>query len=352
MKITEIRAFYPRYQHLAPSWRTHLWQIVVRVEAGAGRVGWGFGGGGRAAVEVVNGHFRDLLVGRSVSGPEEISGLWDELYRASAPYGRRGLGIMALSGVDLALWDLVARAENKRVCDLLGGLRRERVPAYASGLDVEWYRDLGFRAHKASHQCQGAGTDQERMDRIAAWAHRARQALGPEALLMADAYMTWSADFARQLARTLAPFRLHWFEDVLLPDELEELAALRPQLKPILLAGGEHEFTEYGFAELARTRALDVWQPDLTWCGGLSAAQRIVALASRCGVKVVLHRGGEIWGLHLIASGACEGLAELVMGQRQADRDRVWLGEPEPVEGYLELPEGVGFGVRVNEEIL
>ena len=349
MKITQVKAVYPHYRHVAPSWRTHLWQIVVRVEADGGLCGWGFGGGGEAAVAVVNGHMRESLLGQEVDGVEGIARIWDALYRASAPYGRRGIGVMGLSGVDLALWDLLGKAENKSVCELLGGARREKVRAYATGMDVEWYRDLGFSAHKGSHRYQGREDDGEK---VVAWAQRARRVLGPEALLMNDGYMSWDADFSRAMARELQPYGVHWFEDVLLPDQVEEQAALRPAIKPVLLAGGEHEFTHFGFAELARAGALDIWQPDLAWCGGMTAALRIVAQAARSGVQVVPHRGGEVWGLHLIAAGLCEDLAELVLGGRTGGRDQVWLGEPEPLEGCLGLPDGPGFGVRFNEDML
>ena len=349
MKITEVQAVYPRYRHLAPSWRTHFWQIVVRVDTDKGVSGWGYGGGGVAAVEVVNRHFRELLLDQQLENTGDIKRIWEELYRACLPYGRRGIAIMALSGVDLALWDLLGRAENKRVCELLGGPTRERIRAYASGPDVERYRDLGFTATKMFFRHQG---NEGEFDQARAWAEKARRVLGSEALLMMDSYMTWDAEFALKMAERLGPYRLYWFEDLLLPDNLEELAALRPLLKPILLAGGEHEFTAYGFAEVARTGALDLWQPDLTWCGGITAGLAIVDLAAQYGIPVVLHRGGEVWGLHLLAAGKGENLAEKVIGLPEAPGDRVWLGEPAPVEGHLELPEGPGFGVALNEEVL
>ena len=257
---------------------------------------------------------------------------------------------MAVSGVDLALWDVLARAEKKSVCDLLGGRRREKVRAYATGPDCAWYRDLGFDAHKSSQtrrESQAADAA-----RILEWAERARQTLGEDALLMIDAYMSWSPDFALAVAQQLAPFEIYWFEDVLLPDDLDGLAALRPQIQPILLAGGEHEFTARDFGHIARARALDLWQPDVTWCGGLTAALRIAKLAQEHGVPLVPHRGGEVWGLHLLAAGYGDNLAEMVMGRRGEKRDKLWLGEPQPEEGYLVLPEGPGFGVQVNEELL
>ena len=99
MKITGVEAVYPNYQHVVPSWRTHFWQIVVRVETDTGVTGFGYGGGGAAAVEVVNRHFNELLVGRTVDSVDDITSAWDLLYDASLPYGRKGIAVMALSGV-------------------------------------------------------------------------------------------------------------------------------------------------------------------------------------------------------------------------------------------------------------
>lgn len=350
MKITAVKAIYPNYRVLPAAWRQHFWQIAVRIDTDAGVSGWGYGGGGVAAVDVVNLHLRELLVGRTLGSVEDIADLWDVQYEASLPYGRSGIAIMAISGVDLALWDVLGRAEGKRVCDLLGGQRRETIRAYATGPDVAWYRDLGFAAHKSSQtRRESAEADTAR---ILEWAVDARQTLGEEALLMVDAYMSWTPDFALALAQQLAAFNIYWFEDVLLPDDLEGLAGLRPQIQPILLAGGEHEFTARDFAHIARAQALDLWQPDITWCGGLTAARRIAELAKTHGVPLVPHRGGEIWGLHFLAAGYGEDLAEKVMGKREAPRDDLWLGEPEPRDGYLTLPEAPGFGVAINEELL
>ena len=345
MKITEVEAYYPRYRQVAPSWRTHFWQIAVRLRSDTGQEGWGYGGGGVAAVEVVNRHMRELLSGKSVGGVEDIAGLWDLLYRQSLPYGRSGVAVMALSGIDLALWDLLGKAEGKSVCDLLGGVKRPKVRAYATGMDLAWYRDLGFDAQKAP-------VSQASEEEVVSWAARARETFGPEALLMADCYMAWDAEACLAMARALKGYGIHWFEDVLLPDDVEGLAALRPQIKPIRLAGGEHDFTHYGFAALARAGALDIWQPDLTWCGGLTAGLRIAELAAAHDIPLVPHRGGEIWGLHLLAAGYGEDLGERVMGRRDAERDVLWLDEPEPVEGCLEVGDAPGLGVRVNEAML
>ena len=349
MKITDVKALYPNYKHVVPSWRTHFWQIVVRVETDTGVTGLGYGGGGVASVEVVNRHFRELLLGRQVNGIDDIREAWDALYAESLPYGRKGIGIMALSGVDLALWDVLGRAERVPVYDLLGGKKKERVQSYATGDDPEWYRELGFTAHKFPHRWTGNDAD---YDRAVASAARARELFGPEAMLMIDTYMTWDIPATLEMSNRLAEFNIYWFEDVLTPDLLEAQAELRPAVKPVLLSGGEHEFTHHGFAEIARTGALDLWQPDITWCGGITAGLRILDIARDAGAAVAPHRGGEVWGLHLIMATEGLDLAERNPGRRGAPRDELWFGEPQPQNGYLEASDAPGFGVSLNEAMV
>ena len=105
-------------------------------------------------------------------------------------------------------------------------------------------------------------------------------------------------------------------------------------------------------AAFARAGALDVWQPDITWCGGITAGLRIVKLARQTGTPVVPHRGGEPWGLHLIAGTECEPLAEMVLGKRYAPRDELWLDAPFPRDGRVEVGDAPGFGVRLGEDLL
>ena len=349
MKITNIQALYPNYRQPLGGWRPHLWQIVVRVETDVGISGYGYGGGGRAAVEVVNRHLRELLLDEPVASPADIERLWDKLYTASIPYGRGGIAIMALSGIDLALWDLLGRAERQPVYALLGGSAAPDIRAYASGNDPQWYAEMSFTAHKVPFgRPAGAGD----FERAAAAAEASRAHLGADSLLMFDCYMGWDAATTLEMARVLAPYNIHWFEDALTPDDLSGLAGLRRQIKPILLAGGEHDFTHHRFAAIAQAGALDIWQPDVTWCGGITAAVRIVEQAQAAGVPVVLHRGGEPWALHVIAGTACENLAELVLGNRQSTPERLWLDAPQPLDGYLTPSDAPGFGVRLNEALV
>ena len=346
MKIANLTAVYPNYKRVPPSWRTHLWQIVVRVESDSGAVGYGFGGGGKAAVEIVNGHMRELLVGRTLDDTTDIAAAWDALYYESIPYGRKGIGVMALSGIDLALWDLLGKAENAPVHALIGPRTKDRIRSYATGADAEWYAELGFSAHKFPHRATGNESDFETAERAAS---RAREIMGPDAQLMIDTYMSWDAETTTRMAGVLAPYEIYWFEDVLTPDDLDGQAALRPVVKPTLIAGGEHEFTHIGFTDVARAGAMDLWQPDITWCGGITAGLRILDIARERGIPVAPHRGGEVWGLHLIAASDCMDLAEILPGMKGAERDELWLGEPFPENGYIAPPDGPGFGVELNE---
>lgn len=349
MKITDVKAVYPKYQHVPASWRTHFWQIVVRVESDAGVTGYGYGGGGVAAVEVVNRHLRELLIGREINSVADIANAWDFLYSESLPYGRKGIGIMALSGLDLALWDLLGKAEGKPVYQLVGQRNKDRVKAYATGPDSEWYRELGFIAHKFAHRWTGKESD---YDTAVSHATRAREVFGSDAMVMIDTYMSWTSDVTVEMGKRLAEFKIHWFEDVLTPDELVGQAALRGEVGATLIAGGEHEFTHYGFQEIARTEALDLWQPDITWCGGITAGLRILDVAREAKVPVAPHRGGEVWGLHLVVSSDCIDLAEQNPGNRGASRDELWIGQPPVVDGFMEPSDEHGFGVRVNEAML
>ena len=348
MKITDISAVYPRHTAFAPSnWRDRLWQIVVRIETDTGHVGYGYGGGGLASLPIVNGHFRELLISANVNDNDDIAKLWDTLYYESIPYGRNGIAIMALSGVDLAMWDVVAKAQSCTVAELIDGLRKPSIPVYATGADSHQYAELGVAGQKLSHRYTGNDSDYEA---ALTAAENARNIIGKSMLLMFDVYMSWDEDVTTRMTQSLAPFNIYWFEDVLTPDDYDRLAKLRPRVKPAKLAGGEHEFSLQGFERAAKLGAYDIWQPDITWCGGITAGIRIAKLAADHNIKVIPHRGGEVWGLHLIAaSDNCENLAELVLGGQPQD---VWIGQPELRDGRLMINDEPGFGVKPNESML
>ena len=349
MKITDFKAVFPDYKHVVPSWRTNFWQIVVRVESNVGVVGFGYGGGGIASVEIINRHLKEYVVGQEVNSVTDIAMIWDMLYNASMPYGRKGLAIMALSGVDLALFDLLGKAESKPVYDLIGGAKREKVFSYATGANSELYHKLGYKAHKFPHRWSGSEAD---YDTAVETADKTRDMFGPDGMLMIDTYMSWDKPVTIEMAKRLSQFRIYWYEDVLNPDDLAGQAELRSLIGDTILAGGEHEFTHYGFDNIAKTEALGIWQPDITWCGGLTAGIRIVELANKHGVPVSPHRGGEVWGLHLLVATDCADLAEFHSDHIEEKRDMLWLNEPTPNNGYISPNDNPGFGVALNEAML
>lgn len=349
MKITDVKAVFPDYKHVVPSWRTNFWQIVVRVESNVGVVGFGYGGGGIASVEIINRHLKEYVVGQEVNSVTDIAMIWDMLYNASMPYGRKGLAIMALSGVDLALFDLLGKAESKPVYDLIGGAKREKVFSYATGANSELYHKLGYKAHKFPHRWSGSEAD---YDTAVETADKTRDMFGPDGMLMIDTYMSWDKPVTIEMAKRLSQFRIYWYEDVLNPDDLVGQAELRSLIGDTILAGGEHEFTHYGFDNIAKTEALGMWQPDITWCGGLTAGMRIVELANKHGIPVSPHRGGEVWGLHLLVATDCADLAEFHSDHIEEKRDMLWLNEPTPNNGYISPNDNPGFGVALNEAML
>ena len=350
MKITGVKAIYPKWQHLpAGVWQSHFWQIIVEIRTDQGTIGLGYGGGGQPAVEIINTHYKELLIGSHLSNTDDIESIWNKIYFNSIPYGRTGIPIMALSAVDIALWDLLAKAQSIPVYELLGGITKSKVRAYASSNNFEREKDAGFTAVKFSTTWNRDVHGYEYAESIAS---KARSVFGPDALIMADCYMSWDREIAINMAKVMSPHNLYWFEDVLTPNHLVELSEIRPIIKPILLAGGEHEFSHHGFSSIAKNHSMDIWQPDLTWCGGFTAGKRIIEIASKYGISVVPHRGGEIWGLHFIAATSCDNLAETHPDRWLTNSDKLWIDEPIPQYGYLSLPDRPGFGVTLNEQML
>jgi L-rhamnonate dehydratase len=337
MKITDIRACQPKCA--SPSdWRTSLGQILVAIDTDAGLVGYGVGGGGLAAIHVIRTVLRDLLIGKDT---EPVEAHWLDMYHATLPFGRKGIAIMALSGVDLALWDLRGKAANQSIAQLLGGPIHASMPTYATVWGDIPESMLGQHAAFKIHlgACQG------NLDAFVDVVSRARERVGPDVALMVDAWMKWDVPFTLRFAERVAPLRLDWIEEPLPPDDLAGYAELARQ-SVIPIAGGEHEFTAVAFAELIERRLHHVVQPDVCWCGGMTELVKIYSLANAQGVRVCPHRGAEIWGLHALAALDPRPLAE---------SGRPWLtwvgGQPAIVNGRIAAPTGPGFGAMIDADV-
>jgi L-rhamnonate dehydratase len=270
------------------------------------------------------------------------------MYRATLPFGRKGIAVMALSGVDLALWDLRAKAASQSVAKLLNHRTPARVPVYKtiwSNVDPETAAGRhGVKLHihppePLRLQNRGAFVEQV-AERVAA----TRAAIGPARQLMVDGWMTWDAPCTLMIARRIAPLKIAWIEEPLPPDDIKGYCWLRDECE-LPIAGGEHEFTPYGFEQLIDERLHQILQPDACWCGGLTALRRIYEMAGAAQLRVVPHRGAEVWGLHAIAALDSDPLAE---------EGRPWLtwvrGQPEPDESGIAVPDRPGFGVELDRD--
>jgi L-rhamnonate dehydratase len=171
----------------------------------------------------------------------------------------------------------------------------------------------------------------------------ARWAIGPERKLMIDAWMKWDVDFTLRVAERIAALRIEWIEEPLSPDDLAGYERLSRDC-PIPIAGGEHEYTAAAFQELIDRRLHAILQPDVCWVGGLTELVKVYRMARPAGLRVVPHRGAEVWGLHAIAALDAQPLAE---------SGRPWMpwvqGQPEITAGQITVPTEPGFGVTIAE---
>ena len=242
-------------------------QILVAVKTEAGLMGYGVGGGGAAGVHIVRTVLRDVLVGKE---NEPIEKHWQAMYDATLPFGRKGVAIMALSAVDLALWDLRGKSAGQSVAQLLGGPIHQKIPTYATVWDEIPEDLLGKHPAYKIHLGKKSDKDvQPLLDVVA----KARSQVGPEVGLMVDAWMKWDVPFTLRFAKAALQYKLDWIEEPLPPDDFagyEELA----KSCPIPIAGGEHEFTAKAFVELMDRKLHAVVQPDVCWCGGITQLDR------------------------------------------------------------------------------
>ena len=335
MKITQVRAAVPRGTNEPRDWRTAMAQIAVTVETDEGLSGLGVGGGGPSGVHIVDTVLREVLVGQD---PSDIEGLWARMYRATLPFGRKGLAVMALSGVDLALWDLAGKRVGRPVYELLGGLKHPEIPAYAS-IDAVVTDEVerGFR-HVKLHLNRHPGDVPESIEAVRA----ARDKVGPDVRLYTDMFFRYDLESTLRMADAIFRYGVEWIEEPLSPDDLDGYAEL-VRRSPIPIAGGEHEYGVHGFRDVLDREAHAILQPDASWCGGMTQLRKIYALAGERGVWVVPHRGAEVWGLHAVAA----------LGDRPlAESGRPWVtwlrGEPPIVDGFVRPSDAPGFGVELD----
>ncbi|WP_396640942.1 mandelate racemase/muconate lactonizing enzyme family protein [Microbacterium sp.] len=350
--------------------------LIVEIVTDDGTSGWGEGGQYGPA-EPVLACIRDVLAPKLIGADPRTPGLhWENLYAAYRDFGTRGPYIEALSALDIAMWDLTGKSYGVPVAKLLGGAFRDSVAAYGTGfyypaddpatVDAGWIRaeaaaklDAGFGALKAKVGLLPIRDDIHRMEIV-------REAVGDDVALMVDSNHAYNLASARTVAAELGHLAFRWFEEPVVPEDKAAYRALR-ETSPVPIAGGEAEFTRYGFAELIGGGCVDVAQPDLAVAGGISEWQKIHTIAQVAGVTVIPH----IWGSGIALAAALQVLAatppnpytarpvplqnEPVLEFDTTDNPlrRDLLTEPFTIDGGRVAVSGApGLGVEVDRDVL
>jgi L-rhamnonate dehydratase len=269
----------------------------------------GLGNGGPGGGPIVTGHLTKLLLGKD---PFNIERNWDLLWRSTMSYGRMGVTMNAISGVDLALWDIVGKALGEPVYKLIGGKVKDRVPAYCTGNDIEQHVEFGYKRLKLAIP-HGPASGIEGMRENVRLVERARKALGPDGDIMLDCWMAWTERYTIEMAQMLEPYRVYWMEEVLQPHDYAGFGRLNASIKSTRIATGEHEYGRYGFRYLLEANGASIWQPDIQWCGGLTELLKISAMASAYDIPVIPHGGGLNGAIHYTISHVNAPWAELFM---------------------------------------
>ncbi len=370
MKISEVHTHVLRHTldqqfQSAYSTFTDRWACLVEIVCDDGTVGWGECLGPSSANAAVVQAMTPLLLGRD---PLEIEPIWLELYNQFRDQGQRGLIITAISGIDIALWDIAGKHFNAPVHVLLGGAFRKEIPAYATG----GFRPVGrdrrdtLVAETAGYIAEGFGATkikigfgvEEDVEVIAA----VRAAIGPEARLMIDANHGYDAIEAVALGNRVADLDIDWFEEPVTPELLDAYIDVRAG-QPLPVAGGETWHGRWAFAEAISKRAVDILQPDVCGCGGLTEMKKIISMAEVAGLRLVPH----VWGTAVVLAASLHVHAILPPSPPRHSRyqphfefDRTHNPYRQaiitrPIEhenGVVAVPDGPGLGIEINRAMV
>ncbi|MGH9434518.1 MAG: enolase C-terminal domain-like protein [Terriglobia bacterium] len=339
---------YPAYREKRSSWFGPMTSAIIEVRTDSGHSGLGTMGGGKGnlAQPMIEGQFKSLLLNQN---PFNIELLWEQMFRASQFYGRKGAVIEMISAIDLALWDLVGKVLGQPVYNLAGGKTKERISVYVTGNLTERHVKEGFRHVKLAVP-HGPADGEDGLRKNVALVEKTRDLVGPDGDIMLDCYMALDVVYAIRLARAVAPYGVLWMEEPVPPDQLDDYRRIKDAVPDMLIAGGEHEFTRYGFRDLIEKKAVDILQPDIYRAGGLSELKKIAAMASAYNLPVIPHGVGAPT-YHFVISTSNAPRAEFVDIFAQGGKPLL-KGEPQPRGGFVELCDAPGFGYELDEEVL
>lgn len=371
LKIHVLRSALAEPFAFSQGWVRQRCATLVEVVTDAGISGWGeaFAQGlepPEIAATVLDKALRPIVVG---ADPLETEVLWHRMYHLTRDYGRKGSVVAGISAIDIALWDIAGKHYGVPVYRLLGGAFRTRVQPYATGFyrlkgqgeakrlgeEAIHHFEAGFSLMKVK---LGYGIE----DDLACMAEIGRAIQGKPITLMVDTNHAYGRADALRLGRALEQYNLRWYEEPVAPEDIAGYVEMREKLS-IPIAGGENEHTLYGFRELLGAGAVDIAQPDLGSCGGITAARHIIAIAQSHGVQVNPH----VWGSAIAQAASLQLLAALPVAHHslfaqepilEFDRSshpfRVELiAKPiQQVGGWVEIPPSPGLGVEVDRSVI
>ena len=341
------------------SFRFHEW-LICEVETDEGTIGIGNAALAPQLVKkTIDTYLAPLVVGED---PFDFSYIWEKMYRRTHAWGRRGLGMVAISAVDIALWDILGKLTNKPVFKLLGGRTKEKIPVYASKLysqpiknlqqEAENYKKQGFKMFKMRFGW-GPKDGPEGMKKNIQLVEAVREVIGYDTDLMLECYMGWNLDYSKRMIPQLVKYNPRWLEEPVIADDVNGYKELN-NMNAIPISGGEHEFNLFGFKQLLDLNALSYIQYDNNRVGGFTIAQKINALAEAYQVPVIPH-AGQMHNYHLTMSNFNCPIAEYFpVNDVEVGNELfyyIFKGDPSPKDGYINLDDNTpGLGLSLTEE--
>ena len=343
------------------TFRFHGW-TVVEIETDTGLVGLGnVALAPRIARQIVDQYLAPLVLGQD---PWDYEYLSQRMVRATHAWGRKGVGMAAISAVDIALWDLLGKSVGKPVFKLLGGRTKEKIPCYYSKLyrtdlramqdEAATYLAQGFTAFKMrfgygpAHLQKGVRENLKSVEAI-------REVIGYDNDLMLECYMGWNLEYAKRMLPKLAKFEPRWLEEPVIADDIDGYAELNA-MNIVPISGGEHEFGLHGFKQLLDRKAVSVVQYDTNRVGGITVAHKINALCEAYGVPVIPH-AGQMHNYHLTMSTLASPMSEYFpMFDVEVGNELFYYlfdGEPAAENGFVQLADDVpGLGLTLKTQYL
>ena len=341
------------------SFRFHEW-LICEVETNDGHVGIGNAALAPQLVKnTIDTYLKPLVIGED---PFDYSYIWEKMYRKTLNWGRRGLGMVAISAIDIAIWDVLGKITNKPVFKLLGGRTKEKIPVYASKLyaqplkqlqeEAEKYKNEGFKMFK-SRMGWGPKDGSEGMKKNLQLLEAVREVIGEDTDLMVDCYMGWNLDYTKRMLPKMAKYNLRWLEEPVHADDIHGYADLN-NMNIIPISGGEHEFNLFGFKQLLELNAVSYIQYDNNRVGGFTVAQKINALAEAYQIPVVPH-AGQMHNYHLTMSNFNCPISEFFPVHEVEVGNELFYyifeGDPAPVDGMIDLDDNApGLGLKVTDK--